>query len=95
VSAAKELGAGTRVVSLPCFTRFERQPLEYRNDVLPPSCTKRVSIEAGVTLGWQRYVGPQGRSIGIDTFGSSAPGDVVMEKKGITAAAVVAAAKAL
>jgi transketolase len=95
VAAAKELGAGTRVVSLPCFTRFERQPLDYRNQVLPPSCTKRVSIEAGVTLGWQRYVGPLGRSIGIDTFGASAPGDVVMEKRGITAAAVVAAAKAL
>jgi transketolase len=95
VTAAKELGAGTRVVSLPCFTRFERQPLDYRNEVLPPSCTKRVSIEAGVTLGWQRYVGPTGRSIGIDTFGASAPGDVVMEKRGITAAAVVAAAKAL
>ncbi|MCL2450807.1 MAG: hypothetical protein FWD17_17835, partial [Polyangiaceae bacterium] len=95
LAAARELGSGTRVVSLPCFTRFERQPRAYQDDVLPPSCTKRVSIEAGVTFGWERFVGPAGRSIGIDTFGASAPGDVVMEKRGITAAAVVAAARGL
>jgi transketolase len=95
VAAARELGGGARVVSLPCFTRFEREPREYRDEVLPPSCAKRVSIEAGVTLGWQRYVGPSGKSIGIDVFGASAPGDVVMEKRGITAAAVVASARAL
>jgi transketolase len=95
VAAARELGAGTRVVSLPCFTRFERQPRAYQDEVLPPSCTKRVSIEAGVTLGWQKFVGPAGRTIGIDMFGASAPGDVVMEKRGITAAAVIAAARAL
>jgi transketolase len=95
VSAARELGAGTRVVSLPCFSRFEQQPRAYQDEVLPPTCTRRVSIEAGVTLGWQKFVGSAGRSIGIDTFGASAPGDVVMEKKGITAAAVIAAARAL
>jgi transketolase len=95
VAAARELGAGTRVVSLPCFTRFDRQPRAYQDEVLPPSCTKRVSIEAGVTFGWQRFVGNAGRAIGIDAFGASAPGDVVMEKRGITAAAVVAAAKML
>jgi transketolase len=95
VAAARELGEGTRVVSLPCFTRFERQPRAYQDEVLPPSCTRRVSIEAGVTLGWQKFVGTAGRSIGIDAFGTSAPGDVVMEKRGITAAAVVAAARAL
>jgi transketolase len=95
VAAARELGPGTRVVSLPCFSRFERQPLAYRDEVLPPSCTRRVSIEAGVTFGWQKFVGFAGRAIGIDAFGSSAPGEVVMEKRGITAAAVVAAAKTL
>jgi transketolase len=95
VAAARELGAGTRVVSLPCFTRFDRQPRAYQDEVLPPSCVKRVSIEAGVTFGWQKFVGSAGRSIGIDRFGASAPGDVVMEKFGITAAAVVAAARML
>jgi transketolase len=95
VAAARELGAGTRVVSLPCFTRFERQPRAYQDEVLPPSCVRRVSIEAGVSFGWQKFVGSAGRSIGIDRFGSSAPGDVVMEKFGITAAAVVAAARTL
>jgi transketolase len=95
VAAARELGAGTRVVSMPSFSRFDRQPREYQDDVLPPSCTRRVSIEAGVTLGWQKYVGPAGRAIGIDGFGASAPGDVVMERRGITAAAVIAAARAI
>jgi transketolase len=95
VAAAQELGNGVRVVSLPCFTRFERQSRAYQDEVLPPSCTRRVSIEAGVTLGWQKFVGPTGRSIGIDMFGASAPGDVVMEKRGITAAAVVAAVRSL
>ena len=74
VAAAKELGAGTRVVSLPCLTRFERQPAAYREEVLPKACRRRVSIEAGVTLGWERWVGDAGRSVGIDHFGASAPG---------------------
>ncbi len=95
VAAARELGAGTRVVSLPCFTRFERQTRAYQDEVLPPSCTRRVSIEAGVTFGWQKFVGPTGRSIGVDAFGSSAPGNVIMEKRGITAAAVAAAARSM
>jgi transketolase len=54
-----------------------------------------VSIEAGVTFGWQKFVGPTGRSIGVDAFGSSAPGNVIMEKRGITAAAVAAAARSM
>jgi transketolase len=95
VAAARELGAGTRVVSLPCFTRFERQTRAYQDEVLPPSCTRRVSIEAGVTFGWQKFVGPSGRSIGVDAFGASAPGNVVMEKRGITAAHLAAAARSL
>jgi len=95
VEAAKTLGAGVRVVSMPCWERFDRQSQAYRDQVLPPSCSRRVSIEAGVTMGWERYVGLRGAHIGIDTFGASAPGNVVMEKYGITAAHVVEVAKAL
>jgi transketolase len=95
VAAARELGPGTRVVSLPCFSRFERQPADYREAVLPLACERRVSIEAGVTFGWRAFVGTRGRMVGIDRFGASAPGNVVMEKLGITKAAVVAAARTL
>jgi transketolase len=95
VAAAKELGKGTRVVSLPCWTRFERQDAEYRESVLPKAVRRRVSIEAGVTLGWERWVGIEGRSVGIDRFGMSAPGPIVMEKLGMNAKSVVDAAKSL
>ena len=95
VAAARELGPGTRVVSLPSFSRFEHQPVDYREAVLPPLCERRVSIEAGVTFGWRAFVGTRGRMVGIDRFGASAPGNVVMEELGMTKAAVVAAARAL
>ncbi|MCC6416341.1 MAG: transketolase [Opitutaceae bacterium] len=95
VAAAKELGAGVRVVSLPSMERFDRQPVEYRESVLPSSCQRRVAIEAGVTALWHRYVGPQGKVLGIDRFGLSAPGPVVYKELGITAEALVAAAKSL
>jgi transketolase len=95
LAAAGDLGPSTRVVSLPCFTRFERQPQDYREGVLPPSCLRRVSIEAGVTFGWREWVGSNGRMVGIDRFGESAPGNVVMEKLGITKQAVLAAVRAL
>ena len=95
VAAAKTLGVGVRVVSLPCWQRFDRQPQSYRDQVLPPSCTRRVSIEAGVTTGWERYVGLAGRTLGIVDFGNSAPGEVVMEKRGMTAAHVVEAVRGL
>jgi transketolase len=95
VAAARELGAGTRVVSMPCFSRFDRQTAAYRDEVLPPSCTRRASIEAGVTFGWQKWVGTAGRSVGIDRFGESAPGDTVMAELGITKDALLAAARAL
>jgi transketolase len=93
VEAAKQLGDGVRVVSLPCFERFDRQSQAYRDEVLPPSCTTRISIEAGVTGLWWRYVGTQGKVLGIDRFGISAPGNVVMKELGMTAEAVVKAAK--
>ena len=95
VAAAKELGAGTRVVSLPCWERFDRQDAAYRESVLPKAVQRRVSIEAGVTLGWERYVGTAGKAIGIDRFGASAPGGLLMEKLGMTAKSVVEAVRSL
>lgn len=95
IKAAGELGPGTRVVSMPCFERFERQSAEYRESVLPASCRKRVSIEAGVSDPWFRYVGLDGRTVAVDRFGLSAPGNVVMEQLGITAAHLVEVAKSL
>ncbi len=95
VAAARELGPATRVVSLPCFSRFERQPADYREAVLPTACERRVSIEAGVTFGWRAFVGTRGRMVGIDRFGASAPGNVLMEEFGMTKAAIVAAAHTL
>ena len=86
-------GIKARVVSLPCWELFEAQDAAYRNSVLPPAVTARVSIEAGVTLGWQKWVGAQGEAIGIDHFGASAPYQKLYEEFGLTAAAVVAAAK--
>ena len=93
MAAAIELGDGPRVVSLPCFERFERQSAEYRESVLPKACTKRISIEAGVTDLWWKYIGTEGKAIGIDRFGISAPGDVVFKELGISKDRIVAAAK--
>ncbi len=95
MKASEELGAGTRVVSIPCFERFESQSEEYRESVLPKACRKRVSIEAGVSDPWFRYVGLDGISIGINRFGLSAPGPKVMEVLGITPEHVVTAARSL
>ena len=84
VEAAKLLGAGVRVVSLPCFERFDRQPQAYRDEVLPPACKKRVAMEAGVSGLWWKYVGTEGQVLGIDRFGISAPGGTVMKELGMT-----------
>lgn len=96
VEAAKKLegdGKKVRVVSMPCWELFEEQPESYRNSVLPPDVKARVSIEAGSTFGWHKWVGDKGVAIGIDEFGASAPGPTLYEKFGITTDAVVAAAK--
>jgi transketolase len=82
---------GVRVVSMPCTERFDRQPQAYKDEVLPPACTKRIAIEAGVTALWWKYVGTSGTVIGIDRFGLSAPGNTVMKQLGITAEAVAKA----
>jgi transketolase len=95
LKAADTLGAGTRVVSMPCFSRFERQPAEYKESVLPKSCRKRVAIEATVSTTWGPYVGLDGIALGIDRFGMSAPGGAVMKELGMTAEHVVEAAKKL
>ncbi|MEO8205790.1 MAG: transketolase [Chthoniobacterales bacterium] len=95
MKAADELGAGVRVVSLPCFERFERQTEAYKEEVLPKSCRKRVSIEAGISDPWFRYIGLDGKSVGINRFGMSGPGPQVMEELGMTAASVVKAVKSL
>ncbi|MEE8194510.1 MAG: transketolase [Dehalococcoidales bacterium] len=81
----KEKGVFARVVSLPCWELFDAQPKEYRDSVLPPGLRARISIEAAVTLGWERYVGIEGIAIGIDRFGASAPGGVIYEQFGLTA----------
>ncbi|HEY4247300.1 MAG TPA: transketolase [Lacunisphaera sp.] len=95
VAAAKTLGPGTRVVSMPSFLRFDRQSAEYREAILPASCRKRVAIEAGVTGLWYKYVGLDGKVVGIDRFGISAPGNVAMKELGITTDAVVTAVQSL
>jgi transketolase len=95
LAAAKELGEGTRVVSVPSFEIFDRQSAEYREAMLPTSCRRRVAIEAGVTDLWRKYVGLDGKVVGIDRFGLSAPSPAVFQELGITTAALVAAAKSL
>lgn len=91
MKAAEELGEGVRVVSMPSFELFERQSTDYRESVLPKACTKRVAIEAGVSGLWWKYVGTEGKALGIDRFGISAPGDTVMAELGMTADALLKA----
>ncbi len=88
-------GVHGRVVSMPCWELFEAESQDYRDEVLPPGVKARVSIEAGVELGWSRWVGDEGDSVSIERFGASAPGPTVLEHLGITADAVVARALAL
>ena len=95
LAAAKELGEGVRVVSMPCCERFNRQPPAYREEVLPDECRKRVAIEAGVTEIWYEYVGLDGKVVGLHDFGMSAPGPEVMKERGIDAQHVIEAAREL
>ena len=87
IEAAKDLdkqGKGVRVVSMPNWFAFEQQSDEYKESVIPKELTKRVAIEMASPLGWHKYVGTEGKVIGIDGFGASAPGDLVVEKYGFT-----------
>ena len=76
---------GARVVSLPCWEAFEQQDETYRESVIPRDVRRRVTIEAGASLGWERYAGDEGAIIGIDHFGASAPAGTIFEKLGFTA----------
>ncbi len=87
-------GVPTRVVAMPCWEAFEAQDAAYRASVLPEGLPK-VSVEAGITLGWQRWTGGRGASVGIDRFGASAPGDVVADRLGMNVAHVVQVARDL
>ncbi len=95
--AARELlakeGLRARVVSMPCWELFQAQDATYRESVLPHHVKSRVSVEAGATFGWERHVGDQGVALGIDRFGASAPGELVLERFGFTAERVAAAAR--
>jgi transketolase len=98
LEAAQKLaaeGKAVRVVSFPSWELFKEQSAEYRESVLPAGVTKRVAVEAGLTLGWEKWVGEKGVTIGLDHFGASAPGKVVMEKFGFTVEHVVEEAKKL
>ena len=98
LAAARKLaaeGINVRVVSLPSWEIFDHQPQDYRHSVLPPAITARISIEAGSRLGWEHYVGLQGKIIGMDSFGASAPGPVLYEKFGFTESKIIEAAKTI
>ncbi len=88
-------GVAVRCVSMPSWDLFDAQPPAYRDAVLPPGVTRRLAVEAGTTLGWERYVGTAGDVIGIDHFGASAPAKVLLEEFGFSAANVVARARRL
>ncbi len=88
-------GTGVQVVSMPSWELFDSQPEEYRDSVLPPSVRLRVSVEAGAKKGWEHYVGLDGKIVGLDHFGASAPGEILFQKFGITADHVVEEARKL
>lgn len=88
-------GIGARVVSMPSWELFERQPQDYRHQIFPPQVKARVAVEAAVSLGWDRYVGPEGKIISMNRFGASAPFEVLAEKFGFTADTVAARAQEL
>ena len=87
-STLEDDGIPTRVVSMPCWERFDAQDQAYRDEVLPPGVRKRVSVEVGVSLGWERWVGDEGAIVGLDHFGASAPAGTIFEHFGFTAARV-------
>ncbi len=93
--ALAKQGVSVRVVSMPSWELFERTSQKYKDAVLPPTVSARVAVEAGISMGWERYVGSQGAVLGIDRFGASAPGSTVMDKYGMKAATIVAKIKEL
>ena len=93
MAASEKLGDGVRVISLPCFERFDRQSTEYIESVLPSNCVKRIAVEAGVSSTWGKYVGLSGKTVCIDRFGMSAPGDTTMKELGMSAENIVKVAR--
>ena len=94
-SELRKEGIDVSVVSVPSWDRFDKQPAEYKNAVLPTDVTKRLAIEMGSPLGWERYTGTDGDILGIDHFGASAPGETIMKEYGFTPANVVDRVKKL
>lgn len=90
-----DAGHRVRVVSMPCWELFDEQDAVYHAEVLPPGCTRRIAVEAGISMGWHRWTGPAGDMITIDKFGASAPAEVVFEKYGFSVDNVVAKANVL
>ena len=90
-----EEGIAARVVSMPCWELFERQEAAYRDEVLPPDVTSRVTVEAGVGLGWERYAGSRGRIVSLTRFGASAPYEILMKEFGFTPENLAAQAREL
>jgi len=98
VEAAEKLqaeGVAVRCVSMPSWDLFEAQPQSYRDEVLPPDVTAKLAVEMGVSMGWDRYVGPHGAVLGVDRYGASAPAKVLLPEYGFTVDNVIAHAKAL
>lgn len=88
-------GVNVRVVSMPCWKLFDEQDQSYRESVLPSGVTKRVAVETGIKMGWEKYLGNAGEFIGMDSFGASAPAEELYEHFGITAEAVAAKVKSM
>ena len=95
LDAARLTDGNVRVVSMPCWELFAAQAQDYRDEVLPPAVRARVSVEAGISLGWERWVGDAGDMVAIDRFGASAPGNEVLERLGFTAERIAERAAAL
>jgi transketolase len=98
IAAREKLGTlniEARVVSMPSWELFDQQPDGYRESILPKEVRARLAVEAGLPFGWHRYIGDAGEVIGVERFGASAPGNVVMEKFGFTVAHVIERATAL
>ncbi|MDG1810059.1 MAG: transketolase [Pirellulaceae bacterium] len=97
IEAAEKLtdeGIAVRVVSMPCFELFDQQDADYRNSILPANVHARVGVEAGIRMGWDRYLGTDGHFVGMDSFGASAPAEALYEHFGITVENIVKSAKA-
>jgi transketolase len=88
-AALDEEGVKVRVVSMPCWELFDQQDEDYQQFVLPDEVGERISIEAGITLGWQKYVGSEGVALGVDTFGASAPYEKLYAEYGLTAETIL------